>query len=72
MNTFTKLKDQTLTLPKNWIGREVFIKKSNNFIILKKIEKPLLKLSDLASQISSPKMSEKEIQKEIQNYRKSK
>jgi len=35
-----KLKNQTLTLPKDWKGKEIFIRKDNDTIIIKKVEKP--------------------------------
>lgn len=35
-----KLKNQTLTLPKDWRGKEVFIRRYNDTILIKKIEKP--------------------------------
>ena len=35
-----KLKNQTLTLPKDWRGKEVFVRRYNDTIVIKKIEKP--------------------------------
>jgi len=35
-----KVKNQTLTLPKDWRGKEVFVRRYNDTIIIKKIEKP--------------------------------
>lgn len=35
-----KLKNQTLTLPKDWRGKKVFIRRYNDTIVIKKIEKP--------------------------------
>ena len=73
-NISTKTLDRisTVTLPKEWKGRKIFIKRYNDTIVIKKVEKPLSKLSDLASRISSLKMSQKEIKREIQSYRKNK
>ena len=72
----TKVKNGTIVLPKElrktWKRAEIFIFPNEDTLIIKKIQKPLPKLSDLASRISSPKMSQKEIEKEIQAYRKKK
>ena len=72
----TKVKNGMIVLPKElrkaWKRVEVFIFPNEDTLIIKKIQKPLPKLSDLASRISSPKMSQKEIEKEIQAYRKKK
>ncbi len=72
----TKIKNGIITLPekirKFWKETEIFIFPSKDTLIVKKIQKPLSKLSDLAQRISSPKMNQKEIAKEIQNYRKEK
>ncbi len=47
MNTQTlKLKNQTLTLPKDWRGKEIFVRKYNDTIIIKKVEKPVFLLFD--------------------------
>lgn len=35
-----KLKNQTLTLPKDWRGKEVFVRTYNDTIVIKKVEKP--------------------------------
>jgi len=35
-----KLKNQTLTLPKDWRGKEIFIRKDKDTIIIKKMERP--------------------------------
>ncbi len=72
MNTSIKFNNQTITLPKEWKGIKVFIKRSKDTIIIKKMKEPLRKLSDLALKISSSKISFREIEKEIQNYRKNK
>ena len=70
------IKDGKITLPeklrKPWKKAKVFIFPSNDTLIVKRAQKPLTNLSDLASRISSPKMSNKEIEKEIQSFRKNK
>lgn len=35
-----KLKNQTLTLPKDWRDKEIFVRRYNDTIVIKKIEKP--------------------------------
>jgi len=35
-----KLKNQTLTLPKDWRGREIFVRRYKDTIVIKKVEKP--------------------------------
>ena len=59
-------------LRKTWKGADVFVFPAEDSLLLKRIQKPLAKLSDLASRISSSKMSQKEINKEIQAGRKNK
>lgn len=59
-------------LQKTWKEAEVFIFQNEDTVILKRIQKPLAKLSDLVSKISSSRMSQKEINEEIQAYRKNK
>lgn len=39
MITQLKLKNQNFILPKEWKGRDVFVRRSNDVIIIKKIEK---------------------------------
>jgi len=71
-----KVKNGMIVLPKelrkSWKGVEVFVFPNKDTLIIKKIQKPLPKLSDLASRIFSPKMSQREIEREIQAYRKKK
>ena len=57
---------------KPWKKAKVFIFPSNDTLIVKKVQKPLSNLSDLSSRISSPRMSKREIEKEIQSFRKNK
>jgi len=72
----TKVKNGMIVLPKGlrktWKRTEVFIFPNKDTLIIKKIQKPLSRLSELASRISLPKMTKKEIEKEIQAYRKKK
>lgn len=76
ISAVAKIKNGFISLPKefrkSWENAEVYFRISEDTAILKKIQKPLIKLSDLASKISFPKMNQKEIEKEIQNYRKNK
>ncbi len=71
-----KVENGRITLPKNlqknWQKAEVFVFPNKDTIVIKKIQKPLFRLSGLTSRISSPKMTQKEIEKEIQVYRKNK
>lgn len=75
-STITKIQNGTIVLPKSlrktWQKGDVFIFPSQDTLIVKKVQKSLSRLSDLASRVSSPKMTQKEIQKEIQDYRKTK
>jgi virulence-associated protein VagC len=70
------IKDGKIILPaklrKPWKKAKVFIFPSDDTLIVKKAQKPLSNLSDLASRVSLPKMSKKEIEKEIQSFRKNK
>ncbi len=74
--TILKIKDRILVLPqelkKNWQRAEVFVFPSKDTLILKKIRKPLQNLSEVADRVSSPPLSQKEINKEIATYRKNK
>lgn len=72
----TTIKNGTIVLPKAirkaWQGADVFMLPDEDSILIKKIEKPLKRLSDLADRIKSPKMSQSEIENEIKAFRKSK
>ena len=60
MNTQTlKLKNQTLTLPKDWRGKEIFVRKYNDTIIIKKVEKPVFLLFDKDTEKNSEPQEEK-------------
>lgn len=43
MNYQTKLVGQSIVLPKEWIGKKVFIRETNDTIIVKKMQEPSLK-----------------------------
>ncbi len=43
MNYQTKLIGQNIVLPKEWIGKKVIIRESNDTIVVKKIQEPSLK-----------------------------
>lgn len=72
MNYQIKIKNQTIILPKEWGAGKVSARIFGDTIVIKKIEEPFVKLSEIASRISSARMSPKEIKKEIKNYRKNK
>ncbi len=40
MTLQNSLKNQTLTLPKEWLGSDVFIRRYNDTIVIKKMETP--------------------------------
>lgn len=69
-----KIKNGTIVLPKeiqkSWAGIDVFMLPREDSILIKKIEKPQEQLSDLADKVKSPKMSGKEIEQEIEDFRK--
>lgn len=77
MNTQTvKIENGTITLPeeiqKDWREAEVLVFPNNDTLIVKKVSRPLKKLSDLADRTVSPAMSSREIDQEIQAYRQNK
>lgn len=71
-----KIQDGTITLPKElrrkWQQAEVLIMPSeeNDSLLVKKIQKSKLKLSELAKIVKLPRMSTGQVQKEIENYRR--
>lgn len=71
-----KIKDGVITLPsqirKSWSKANIFLMPDNDMLVIKKQEKNISQLSDFASQVFSKKMSLKEINKEIKNFRKNK
>lgn len=77
MNTQTlKLKNQTLTLPKDWRGKEIFVRKYNDTIIIKKVEKPVFLLFDKDTEKKlrtlGRKITKKDIEEAIRWARKRK
>lgn len=72
----TKIKDGKIILPKeiqrSWSREKAFVFSNKDTIVIKKIKKPLSPISNLASRVSSPKMTSEEIQKEIQDYQEEK
>lgn len=74
--TNLKIKDGVITLPpqirESWRNANIFLMPDKNTLIIKKQEKNISQLSDLTSRIFSEKMSLKEINKEIKNFRKNK
>ncbi|MBU4141505.1 MAG: hypothetical protein V1825_04405 [Candidatus Falkowbacteria bacterium] len=43
MNYQTKITGQSIVLPKEWIGKKVFIRETDDTIIVKKMQEPSLK-----------------------------
>ncbi|MBU4338448.1 hypothetical protein KKB43_03660 [Patescibacteria group bacterium] len=43
MNYQTKITGQSIVLPKKWIGKKVFIRETDDTIIVKKMQEPSLK-----------------------------
>ena len=60
-----KLKNQTLTLPKDWRGKEVFIRRDNDTIIIKKLEKPGFFVFDKDTEKKLRALGKKITQKDI-------
>jgi hypothetical protein len=57
-------------LQRTWFKPEILLFETPDTIILKRVEQPLNKLSDVASRISLPKLTQKEIEAEIPTWRK--
>ena len=77
MTTMTlKVKNGTIKLPKifqnAWKQAEVLLFPSDDTLIVKKVQKPAGKLSQIARRASSPPMSAYELNREIAEYRKRK
>lgn len=77
MNQTITVKNGTITLPKvlqrKWQKAEVFVLPDDDTLVLKKLRKPLMKLSAIASRTASlPRLSAKQIQKEIDASRQGK
>jgi hypothetical protein len=66
-----KLKNQTLTLPKDWRGKEVFVRRYNDTIVIKKVEKPEFWESWEKIRAFSKNIKKKDIEKAILWARKS-
>ena len=72
----TKVKNGALILPrdilKSWKKADVFVLPLPDTLIVKKLAKPSRKLSEIASVVKLPKLTSREIQKEIQAHRRQK
>ena len=66
-----KLKNQTLTLPKDWRGKKVFVRRYNDTIVIKKIEKPEFLKSWEKIRSFSKGIKKKDIEKAIRWARQS-
>lgn len=66
-----KLKNQILTLPKDWKGKEIFVRKYNDTIIIKKVERPKFWESWEKIRAFSKDIKKKDIEKAISWARKS-
>ena len=74
LQTMVKIKNGAIALPKQiqnaWNKEdEAMLFSSNTFVIVKKVEKAVARLSDIPEYISTPKMPQGEIAKEIRAYR---
>lgn len=67
-----KIKNQAVVLPKAWVAGKISARIFGDTIVIKKMEESAVKLSEIASRISSAKMSSVKIEKEIKSYRKNK
>jgi hypothetical protein len=69
-----QVKNGTIVLPsrirQSWKTGRVLVFSSQDTLIVKKVRRPLSRLSELPSRISSKKMSQKQIEGEIQAFRK--
>jgi hypothetical protein len=66
-----KLKNQTLTLPKEWKGKEIFVRKYNDTIIVKRVQEPEFWTSWEKIKPFSKDISKKDIEKAVKSARKS-
>jgi hypothetical protein len=64
-----KLKNQTITLPKEW--KEVFVRRYNNTIVIKKVEEPEFWQSWEKIKPFSKDITKKDIEKAVNWARKS-
>lgn len=69
-----KIKNGAIALPsvllKKWQESDVLVFPSEDTLLIKRIQNPLKKLSDLAGRISVKPFANKSIAQEIKNYRK--
>jgi len=67
------IKNGMIKLPKGiqraWKQVEVVIFPSKDTLVVKKVQKPIRKLSEIAERISLSRMSSQEVEKEITSYR---
>lgn len=61
-----KLKNQTLTLPKDWRGKEIFIRKYKDTIVIKKVKKPGFFVFDKDTEKKLRALGKKITQKDIE------
>ncbi len=61
-----KLKNQTLTLPRDWRGKEIFVRRNNDTIVIKKIEKPEFFIFDKGTEKKLRALGKKITQKDIE------
>lgn len=68
-------KNGSITLPKKlgrkWSNVSVFIVPSKDTLVIKKMQKPLGRLSDIARKNTSRRMSRRTIERQIRAYRRS-
>lgn len=72
--TTLKIINGTIRLPKelqrSWKQAQVLLFPSKDTLIVKKVQKSIQKLSEVAERITLSSMSEREIEKEIAEYRR--
>jgi len=72
----TTIKNGIVSLPQSirgaWEQADVLIFPTENALLIKKVEKSSMKLSEIADRISPKSMSQEEISKEIKLFRKNK
>ncbi|MBI4223696.1 MAG: hypothetical protein HY609_02080 [Deltaproteobacteria bacterium] len=67
-----KIKNGALVLPRSWKRADVFVLPLEDTLIVKKLSRPARKISEIASLVKLPKLTAREIQKEIETYRRKK
>ncbi len=74
MATTLKVKNGIIRLPKNverqWNQADAVLFPSRDTLVVKRVQKPLGKLSDIPNRISLPRMKAREIEREITAYRR--